>query len=129
MNVKDLLESIKTDECGFTNKVDNIDNYYLVKISMNENVYRHQSTFYILFANTKDDGDVTDLVYANIKMSYYLFNAHVLGTKDDNGIFRPLTDSSFEDEEYSINKSEKLYVRDYAMRTNYITNVEVVTYG
>lgn len=49
MNVKDLLESIKTDECGFTNKVDNIDDYYLVKISMDENIYRHQGTFYILF--------------------------------------------------------------------------------
>ena len=128
MNVKDLLESIKTDECGFTNKVDNIDDYYLVKISMDENIYRHQGTFYILFSQASDN-TVTDLVYANITMSEYYFIAHVLGTKDDNGIFRPLTDSSFEDEEYSINKSEQLYVRDYAMRTNYITNVEVVTYG
>ena len=51
MNVKDLLESIKTDECGFTNKVDNIDDYYLVKISMDENIYRHQGTFYILFSH------------------------------------------------------------------------------
>ena len=68
MNVKDLLESIKTDECGFTNKVDNIDDYYLVKISMDENIYRHQGTFYILFSQASDD-TVTDLVYANITLS------------------------------------------------------------
>lgn len=128
MNIKDLLESIKTDKCGFTSKVDNIDNYYLVKISMDENVYRHQSAFYMLFSHT-DDADAMQLTLANLKMNYYFFNTHILGTKDDNGIFKPLNENSFEDKEYSTNKHDQLYVRDYAMQTKLIANVEVITYG
>lgn len=42
---------------------------------------------------------------------------------------KDLLESIKADECGFTNKSERLYIRDYAMRTNYITNVEVVTYG
>lgn len=48
MNIKELLEVIQTNECGFASKIDNINGYYLVKVNMDENVYRQQSTLNII---------------------------------------------------------------------------------
>lgn len=36
MNLEELSDFIKTDECGFTEKLENVQEYYLVKMKMKE---------------------------------------------------------------------------------------------
>lgn len=129
MDLEDLLSVIKTDESGFTNKIEDIKDHYFVKIKMKKYMYGNQNTFYALFSNVDDDDSADDLVYANMHMSQYYFNAHVLGSKDENGIFKPLVESDFEGDEYSADRSSQLYVRDFAIKTECIAHIEIVTYG
>lgn len=128
MNLEELSDFIKTDECGFTEKLENVQEYYLVKIRMKEYAYGNQNTFYVLFTNTKLDGDAEELTYNNINTDQYWFNAPIVGIKDETGIFKPLSENFFVGNELTEHKNDQIYVRKFALRTDCIAHVEVVTY-
>lgn len=128
MNLEELSDFIKTDECGFTEKLENVQEYYLVKMKMKEYMYGHQNIFYILFTNTKLDGDAEELTYNNINMDQYWFNAQVVGMKDEAGNFKPLSENFFVKKDLLKYKNDQIYVREYALRTNCIAHVEIVIY-